>query len=135
MIHLVFYWWWCYHKKTSISQHYWIQFKWNIFCTWFCGLFQTCGGWRGKRCHIQCKQILPALDKNCPLKTLTDVVLFGGSSNSQKSDQISAYKYPRISILHGVKENISIFFYDVSNIPAIKILINKRTHLSIFVLI
>ena len=89
----------------------------------------------GKDATYSANKFFPHLLKNYPLKTLTNVVLFGGSSNSQKSDQILAYKYPRISILHGVKENISIFFYDVSNIPAIKILINKRTHLSIFVLI
>ena len=44
-------------------------------------------------------KILPCLIKRDPLKRLTDVVLFNGTSNVHNYGQNSAAQYPQISVL------------------------------------
>ena len=74
------------------------------------------------------KKILSHFLNNFPLNALTYVVYFVGASNVQKAGQILPAKYPRIYILHGIKNIISIFFSNVANVPSIKALTKKRIY-------
>ena len=60
-----------------------------------------------------------------PSKTLTGVVFLDIAINLKKSGQILAVKYPKTSTLNGGENCISLFFSDVTNIPARKTLTIK----------
>ena len=81
--------------------------------------------------HLQCgdkndvlyivKMILPLIHRmentrdirNKKHSGIVDLVLFDGASNVQKAGNMSALHHPRITIGHGAKHGISLFFNDV----------------------
>ena len=52
-------------------------------------------------------------------KTCVDLVYFDGASNVQKAGAILSAHYPRISCLHGAEHVVSLFFSDISKLPAV----------------
>ncbi len=59
-----------------------------------------------------------------PTKKVVVLLYFDGASNVQKAGHILCAKYPRVTCLHGAEHVVSLFFDDISKIPAIKLLIN-----------
>jgi hypothetical protein len=66
----------------------------------------------------------PHLKTLDPTKKVVDLLYFDGASNVQKAGQILCAKYPRVTCLHGAEHVVSLFFDDISKLPAIKSLIN-----------
>ena len=60
-----------------------------------------------------------------PLKKLKYVVFLYCASNAQTCGKKLAAKYPRITVLHGFENCISLLFSDIKNIPDINTLPNK----------
>ena len=54
-----------------------------------------------------------------PHKSITDVVMFDGSSNVQLSGETFKIHYPKVSVMRGVEHTVSLFFNDVSKIPVL----------------
>jgi hypothetical protein len=56
-----------------------------------------------------------------PEKTRTTIFWFDGASNVQKAGKILEQKFPRAYSLHGGEHVVSLFFSDISKLPAIKV--------------
>ena len=52
-------------------------------------------------------------------KSITDVVMFDGASNVQLGGQLLKIHYPKISVMRGDENIVSLFFNYVSKIPAV----------------
>ena len=49
-----------------------------------------------------------------PNKSITDVVIFGGASNVQLGGELMKTPYPKISVMCGIKNTVSLFFNNIS---------------------
>ena len=54
-----------------------------------------------------------------PHKSITDVVMFDGASNVQLAGELFKIHYPKITVMRGVEQTVSLFFNDVSKIPVV----------------
>ena len=52
-----------------------------------------------------------------PGKHLTDVIMFDGAYNVQLGRKLSKLHYPKLTVMRGVEQTVSLFFNDVSKIP------------------
>ncbi len=66
----------------------------------------------------------PHMKRLDPQKKVIDLLYFDGATNVQKAGRILCAKYPRATCLHGSEHVVSLFFNDISKIPAIKSLIH-----------
>ena len=61
-----------------------------------------------------------------PAKKLSDVVMFDGAPNVQLAGRPLKVHYPKLTVMRGVEHTISLFFYDVSNIPIVNRMISAH---------
>ena len=54
-----------------------------------------------------------------PNKTITYVVMFDGDSNVQLGGELMKSSHPKLTVMRGVEQNLSLFFNDVSKIPIV----------------
>ena len=66
-------------------------------------------------------------------KSITYVVMFYGASNVQLVGKLFKIHYPKISVMHGVEQTVSLFFKNVSKIPVVNQMITA--HKAIYKLI
>ena len=73
-----------------------------------------------------CNRFLEHMRKIDPHKSITDVVLFYGSSNVQLAGEMLKMYYSNISFMLGVENTVSLFFNDFSKIPVVKQMITAH---------
>ena len=56
--------------------------------------------------------------------------MFDGASNVQLASELLKFYYPKLSVMRGVENTLSLFFNDVSNIPVVNQMI--KAHNSIY---
>ena len=61
-----------------------------------------------------------------PHKSIIDVIMFDGASNVQLADELLKIRYPKITVMRGVKHTVSLFFNDVSKIPVVNQMITAH---------
>ena len=65
------------------------------------------------------------IEKIDPEGKLVDLILFYGALNVQKGGQVTAAKYPRISVLHGAEHVVSLFFSDIAKVWQMKHFVHR----------
>ena len=63
----------------------------------------------------------PYLEQYDEQKIRTDLDFFDSEFNIQKAGKIPAVSYPWITVLHGVKHVLSLFFYEIGKLLVIKV--------------
>ena len=61
-----------------------------------------------------------------PNKTITDVVMFGWALNLQLGGEVMKIHYPKLTVMHGVENSVSLFFNDISNVLSINQMITDH---------
>ena len=64
--------------------------------------------------------------KNHPNNKITDVVMFDGASNVQFGGKMMKIHYPKLKVMRGVEQNVSLFFNYVSKIPIVNQMITAH---------
>ena len=59
-----------------------------------------------------------------PAKTLSDIVMFDGSSNMQLAGRLLKAHYTNLTVMRGVEHTVPLFFNDVSKIPIVNQIIS-----------
>ena len=57
-----------------------------------------------------CNRFLDHFKRIDPHKSITDVIMFGGSSNVELAGELLKIHYPMISAMRGVEHTVSLFF-------------------------
>ena len=54
-----------------------------------------------------------------PGKYLTDVIMFDGASNVQLGGKLLKVHYPKLTVMPGIEQTVSLFFNDISKITIV----------------
>ena len=73
-----------------------------------------------------CNQFLKHMKEIDPGKILTDIIMFGGTSNVQLGGKLLKVHYPKLTVMRGVEHKLSLFFNDVSKIPLVNQIISAH---------
>ena len=61
-----------------------------------------------------CNRFIEHKRKMDPHKSITDVVMFDGASNVQLYGELLTLHYPKVLVMRGVEQTVSLFFNDIS---------------------
>ena len=77
-----------------------------------------------------CNPFLNHMREIDPDKKLTDIVMFYGASNVQLEGKVLKVHYPKLTVVRGVEQTVSLFFNDVSKIPIVNQIISAHKMIS-----
>ena len=66
-----------------------------------------------------CNRFLDNFKRIDPHKLIIDVIMFDGASNVQLAGELLQILYPKITVMRGVEDTVSLFFNYVYKIPVV----------------
>ena len=73
-----------------------------------------------------CNQFLNHIKEIDPAKKISDIVMFGGTSNVQLAGRLLKARCPKFTVMRGVEDIVSLFLNDFPRIPIVNQMISDH---------